>query len=217
MEPNADLQIRKKIRAAEELPVDWNSAWVWSRIETPARKNYRWLFYAAASLVLIGLITFYLMSLKYNKAMMDHLDQLSLQVDNLQMASPQEPGIASCDDSVAKQPNEPIVVSKAVLKRKESNQVAGIPVPTLNSMVSTTLPVASIEPIAVQIEEISQPTQPETVREIVPIIGKIPSAPSFPVTQSKESRVSVFKSARQEKSEITATPEYKILSARINH
>jgi hypothetical protein len=43
MEPNADLQIRKKIRDEEELPVAWNSEWVWPRIDTPARKNYRWL------------------------------------------------------------------------------------------------------------------------------------------------------------------------------
>ncbi len=94
MEHNAEKIIQQKIKAVEQIPVNWNKERVWSSINKarPARSYGYVFYYAAASVLLAGALIFY--SIQVTRR-----EELDKQISLLELAIEKQAGAASSSAS----------------------------------------------------------------------------------------------------------------------
>lgn len=220
MELEVEKIIQAKVQMAEKANVTWNKEWVWSRIETPAKRNKGFMWYAAAA-VIAGLlcISLYWVSLTYENNMMAQLNRLELLMDQLPPRTAANEITEVCTE-VFKESDHSIATSniKSIQLSKKSPVINMIKSDINIPSSSIELPIIDIQlPVLASIPE-DNLVNAESDNRIRPIIGKIPNAQnSLTSSKTKEVKIQIFQSEGAHKNLMTDAREYKILTAHFNH
>lgn len=218
MEQSHEKIIRDKIRETEQAPANWNSEWVWTRVETTGMRKKNWALYAAASL-LIGMvaISIYWQSFTYERNMMTNLDRIESQINSLYLL-PLQAVITDekCNTEVVAKEH----FAHALKNKNALPKVTSTPDVELLIELNSPDPQLNIshEVSVVQAETPNQVLAIKKERQVKPIVGKIPQATDvITATRSAEIRITVFESPTLKKENaIVEASAFKIINTRIN-